>query len=71
MANDPEWQRRSDGWVKMLDQSRSHKEKRRADHKKMSYLQIKESAEFRLNKSVHNLSVEQNKYEQDRQRADD
>lgn len=28
MANDPEWERRSDDWVKMLDQSRLRKEKR-------------------------------------------
>lgn len=35
MANDKEWQRRSDEWVSMLDQSRLRKEKRLIERKRM------------------------------------
>lgn len=43
MANDPEWQRRSDEWVKMLDQSRLLKDKRLADKKSTPEAQVKKS----------------------------
>lgn len=42
MANDPGWQRRSDEWVKMLDQSRLRKEKRLADKKALLKLTSRE-----------------------------
>lgn len=43
MANDPEWQRRSDEWVKMLDQSRLHKNKRLADKKSTPEAHVKKN----------------------------
>ena len=48
MANNATWQRRSDNWVKMLDQSRLRKEKRLADQKSTSEIQIKKKTKGRI-----------------------
>ena len=40
MANDPGWQRRSDDWIKMLDQSSLRKENRLKDLARMADIQL-------------------------------
>lgn len=52
MANDPEWQRRSDEWVKMLDQSRLRKEKRLADKKSTPEAHVERKTENHVRKAI-------------------
>ena len=42
MGNDPGWQRRSDDWVKMLDQSNVRKKKRLAEKKRASAILVEQ-----------------------------
>ena len=44
MVNDSGWQRRSDGWVMMLDQSRLRKERRLKDLAKIAAIQLEKRA---------------------------
>jgi hypothetical protein len=58
MVNDPGWQRRSDEWVEMLDQSRLRKEKRLKDLARMAEIQFGERAVAGWNKRGTNQSLE-------------
>ncbi len=52
MANDKEWQRRSDEWVHMLEQSRLRKEKCLADKKSAPEPRVKKSIQTHVRKPV-------------------
>jgi hypothetical protein len=58
MANDPGWQRRSDDWVKMLDQSRLRKKKRLKDLARIAEIQLGKKAAAGWNKRGTNQSSE-------------
>jgi hypothetical protein len=48
VVNDSGWQRRSDDWVKMLDQSRLRKKKRLKDLARIAEIQLGKKAAERL-----------------------
>jgi|GEM_PF-2777923 len=52
MTNNSGWQRRSDDWVKMLEQSRLHKEKHLANKQGTTEYQIKKKNENHVQKPI-------------------
>lgn len=52
MANDKEWQRRSDEWVRMLEQSRLRKEKCLVDKKSAPESQVEKKIEVHVRKPI-------------------
>ena len=59
VVNDSGWQRRSDDWVKMLDQSRLRKERRLKDLAKTAEIQLGKRAAAGWNKRGTNQSSEE------------
>ena len=58
MVNDSGWQRRSDDWVKMLDQSRLRKERRLKDLAKTAEIQLRKRAAGGWKKPGNNHKLE-------------
>lgn len=52
MVNDPGWQKRTDEWVKMLEESRLCKEKRLAGKKSTPEVQVERKTENHVRKPI-------------------